>query len=140
MQIQPYLTYNGRCEEAIDFYCRALGARVQMLMRFSEAPEPPPPGAMPPGSGNKVMHASLRIGESDVSMSDGQCTGQAAFEGISLSITVPTVAEADRVFAALLDGGQVCMPQTQTFFSPRFGMVADRFGVRWMVYVPMPMA
>jgi len=140
MLIQPYLMYNGRCEEAIDFYCRALGAKVQMLMRYSEAPEPPPPGSMPAGSENKVMHASLQIGESPVSMSDGHCSGQSAFEGFTLSITVPTVAEADRVFAALADGGQVRMPLTKTFFSPRFGMLADRFGVAWMVYVPAPMA
>jgi PhnB protein len=124
MKVQPYLFFNGRCEEAIDFY---------MLMRFSDAPEPPPADKMPPGSGNKVMHACLRIGETEVMASDGMCSGKAAFEGVSLSLQVPNEAEADRLFNALGEGGQVQMPIGKTFFSPRFGVVADRFGVSWMV-------
>jgi PhnB protein len=135
MQIQPYLFFDGHCEEAIEFYKKALAAEVTMLMRFKESPEPPQPGMIPPGSENKVMHASLRIGEATVLASDGQCHGEANFQGFSLSITVRTEAEADRIFAALADGGQVRTPLTKTFFSPRFGMVADRFGVGWMVYV-----
>ncbi len=135
MQVQPYLFFNGRCEEAVEFYRRALGAEVTMLMRYKESPDPPPPGKLPPGSENKVMHASLRIGDTTVMVSDGTCTGKLGFQGFSLSITVPDVAIADRLFAALADGGQVQMPLAKTFFSPRFGMVADRFGVGWMVYV-----
>ena len=135
MDIQPYLFFDGRCEEAIEFYRKALGARVEMLMRFKESPEQPPPGTNPPGSEDKVMHASLRIGDSTVMVSDGQCTGKPSFQGFSLSITVPDEAEAERTFAALGAGGQVRMPLTKTFFSPRFGMVADRFGVAWMVIV-----
>jgi PhnB protein len=133
MKVQPYLFFNGRCEEAIDFYKRVLGAEVLMLMRFSDAPESPPPGKMPPGSESKVMHACLRIGETEVMASDGMCSGKAAFEGVSLSLEVPNAAEADRLFAALGEGGQVQMPIGPTFFSPRFGVVADRFGVSWMV-------
>ena len=135
MQVQPYLFFNGRCEEAIEFYKKALDAEVTMLMRFKESPEPPPPGTLPPGSENKVMHSSLRIGETVVLASDGRCQGEADFEGFSLSLTVRNEAEADRFFASLADGGQVQMPLAKTFFSPRFGMVADRFGVGWMVYV-----
>lgn len=135
MLVQPYLFFDGRCEEALEFYRKALGAEVTMLMRFKDSPEPHQPGMVPPGGEDKVMHASFRIGESTVMASDGRCTGEPTFEGISLSLTVPNESEAERLFAALGDGGQVQMPLTQTFFSPRFGMVADRFGVSWMIYV-----
>jgi PhnB protein len=135
MQIQPYLFFDGRCEDAIEFYRSALGAEVEMLMRFRDSPDPPPPGMIPPGGENKVMHAALRIGDAMVLASDGRCLGQPSFQGFALSLTVPNEAEANRVFASLADGGQVQMPLAKTFFSPRFGMVADRFGVSWMVYV-----
>jgi PhnB protein len=135
MQVQPYLFFDGRCEDAIEFYRKALGAEVTMLMRFKDSPEPPQPGMVPPGSENKIMHASLQIGETTVMASDGHCTGQGKFQGFSLSISVKDAAEADRLFAALADGGQVQMPLSKTFYSPRFGMVADRFGVSWMVIV-----
>ncbi|MGC1817945.1 MAG: VOC family protein [Casimicrobiaceae bacterium] len=134
MQIQPYLYFDGRCEEAIEFYRRALGAEVTMLMRNKESPEAPPPGTLPAGSENKVMHASFRIGDSVVMASDGHCKGKPSFTGFSLTITVPDTATADRHFNALAEGGQVQMPLAKTFFSPRFGMVADRFGVPWMIY------
>jgi len=135
MLVQSYLFFDGRTEEAIEFYKKALGAKVEMVMRYKEAPEAPPPGMVPPGSENKVMHSSFRIGETVVMASDGNCTGKPAFKGFSLSITVANEGEADRVFAALSDGGQVQMPLGKTFFSPKFGMVADRFGVSWMVIV-----
>jgi PhnB protein len=133
MKVQPYLFFDGRCEEAIEFYKRTLGAEVLMMMRFSETPEPPPPGMVPPGSENKIMHASMRIGETEVMASDGRSMGNPVFQGVSLSLSVPSEAEADRLFKALGDGGQVQMPIGKTFFSPRFGMVADRFGVSWMI-------
>lgn len=135
MQVQPYLFFEGRTEEAIEFYRGALGAEVTMLMRYEESPDEPPPGMVPPGSGKKVMHASFRVGESTIMASDGRCSGKPTFQGISLSITVRDEAEAERVFGALTKGGQVQMPLGKTFFSPRFGMVADRFGVSWMVVV-----
>ena len=130
--VQPYLFFAGRCEEAVEFYRTALGAEVQMLMRFKDSPDP---AMCTPGMEDKVMHATLRIGESIIMASDGRCEGKASFEGFSLSLTQKDVAEADRLFAALADGGQVRMPLAKTFFSPRFGMVADRFGVPWMIYV-----
>jgi len=135
MHVQPYLSFDGRCEEAIEFYRTKLGAEVTMLMRFKDAPEPHQPGMVPPGAENKVMHTSLRIGNTTVLASDGRCTGQPSFRGICLSLTVPSDADAERLFAALGDGGQVQMPLTKTFFSSRFGMVADRFGVPWMIVV-----
>jgi PhnB protein len=135
MQAQPYLFFEGRCEEAVEFYKHVLGAEVMMLMRYKDSPEPPPPGKVPPGSGNKVMHASLRIGESIIMASDGLCQGKPAFHGFSLSLSVRTEAEARRLFGALEDGGQVQMPLAKTFYSPLFGMVNDRFGVGWMVIV-----
>lgn len=135
MQVQPYLFFDGRCEEALEFYRKALGAEVKMLMRNKDSPEPPPPGMLPPGSENKVMHAVFRVGDTEVMASDGRCQGKPDFKGFSLSITVPDEAKADKLFAALADGGQVQMPLAKTFFSPRFGMVADRFGVSWMIYV-----
>jgi PhnB protein len=135
MLVQPYLFFDGKCEEALDFYRRTLGAEVKMLMRFKEAPEKPPEGTMPPGSGDKVMHAEFRVCESTVMASDGHCQGKPSFEGFSLTLAVTSEAEADRLFAALAEGGQVRMPLGKTFFSPKFGMLADRFGVGWMVIV-----
>jgi PhnB protein len=135
MQVQPYLFFDGRCEEAIEFYKRALGAKVEVLMRFKESPEPPQPGMCPPGSDHKVMHASFRIGETTLMASDGRCQGKPSFQGFSLSLTAKDDAEAERLFAAVGEGGQVQMPLGKTFFSSRFGMVADRFGVSWMVVV-----
>jgi len=135
MQIQPYLFFDGRCEEALAFYRDALGAETTMLMRFKDSPEPPVPGMMPPGTDDKVMHASFRVGEAVVLASDGLCGGAPNFQGFTLSLTTADPAEAERLFTALADGGQVRMPLAPTFFSPRFGMVADRFGVGWMVYV-----
>ena len=135
MLVQPYLFFDGRCEEAVDFYRRALGAEVEMLMRMKDSPDPHPSGMLPPDSGDKVMHVSFRIGDTTVMASDGKCAGKPNFQGFSLSLTARDAAEADRLFAALADGGQVQMPLGKTFFSPRFGMVADRFGVSWMVIV-----
>jgi len=133
--VQPYLFFGGRCEEALEFYRTALDAEVTMLMRFKESPEPPPPGAHPPGSENKVMHASVRIGQTTLMVSDGRCEGRTNFQGFALTLTVSTEAEADRLFAALAKGGQMQAPLAKTFFSPRFGMVFDRFGVLWMIMV-----
>jgi PhnB protein len=137
MQVQPYLFFEGRAEEAIEFYRRALGAEVKMLMRYKDGPASAgqgcPDGTVPPG--DKVMHADLRIGDARVLVSDGRCEGKPAFHGFSLAITVNTEAEADRTFNALAEGGKIIMPLDKTFFSPRFGMVADRFGVGWMVLV-----
>ena len=138
MRVQPYLFFDGRCEEAIEFYKKALGAEVEMLMRWKDSPEPPQPGMCAPGSENKVMHACFKIGETSVMASDGRCEGNPSFQsfqGFSLSISVPKEPEAERLFATLAEGGQVQMPLGKTFFSPRFGMVADRFGVSWMVVV-----
>jgi PhnB protein len=133
--IQPYLFFNGSCEQAVEFYRKALGAKVEMMMRFKESPEPPQPGMVPPGFENKIMHTSFRVGETTVMASDGCSAEKPNFQGFSLSLSVSSEAEADRVFAALADGGQVRMPLAKTFWSPRFGMVADRFGVGWMVSV-----
>ena len=134
--VQPYLLFDGRCEEALDFYGKTLGAKVEMLMHFKDSPDPNM--CMPGIDPNKVMHASFRIGSNVLMASDGRCTGQPNFQGFSLSLTVPDEAEAERLFAAVGQGGQVQMPLAKTFFSPRFGMVADRFGVSWMIYVAPP--
>ncbi len=135
MQVQPYLFFNGKCEEAVEFYRKALGAEVMMLMRFKDSPEPLDPKMVPPGAENKVMHMSFRIGDTVILASDGQCQGRAAFQGFALSLTVGNDADADRMLTALADGGRVQMPLTKTFFSPRFGMVTDRFGMLWMIYM-----
>jgi PhnB protein len=136
MQVQSYLFFDGRCEEAIEFYRKTIGAQVGMLMRFKDSPEPCPEGAIPPGQENKVMHASLQIGDSTVMASDGRCTGAPAFQGFSLSLDAASDAEAKRLFDALSEGGQVQMPLGKTFFASSFGMVADKFGVSWMVIKP----
>jgi PhnB protein len=133
--LQPYVFFDGRCEEALEFYRAAVGAEVLFSMRFKDSPEPPQPGMHPPGSENKIMHASVRIGQNTIMASDGRCQGHPNFQGFSLSLTVSDVAEAERLFAALSKGGQVQMPLSKTFFSPSFGMLTDRFGVCWMVHV-----
>ena len=135
MEIQPYLFFDGRCEEAVEFYREALGAEIEMLMRFKDSPDPVPEGMIPPGSENKVMHASLRVGGALVMASDGNCGGQPQFQGFSLSLSVPDAAAAERMFTALARDGQIQMPLGKTFWSPCFGMVRDRFGVAWMVTV-----
>ena len=138
-QVQAYLFFDGRCEEAIEFYKGALGARVDMLMRFKESPDPVPPGMCGPNSDDKVMHSAFHIGDTLIMASDGMAGGKPEFKGFSLSVNARDAADADRIFAALGKGGQVQMPLGKTFFSPRFGMVADKFGVGWMVIVPQAM-
>ena len=135
MKVQPYLMFNGRCEEAINFYKAELGAEVLALMRFKE--NPPPPDKVPPNWDNKVMHSCFKIGETEIMASDGDCADKTAFGGVRLSIQVKNEAEAARAFNGLSKGGTVKMPLGKTFFSPSFGMVNDRFGVSWMV-VTMP--
>jgi PhnB protein len=136
MKVEPYLFFEGRCEEALEFYRTALGAEIIMKMRYSENPEPqqqsPGCGPIPPDA---IMHASFRIGETNVMASDGMASGRPEFKGITLSISPATDADAQRLFAALSDGGQVQMPLAKTFFASSFGMVADRFGVSWMLVV-----
>ncbi len=132
--VEPYLFFGGRCDEALAFYRTALGATVGMVMRFSDSPEPMPPGVLQPGFEHKVMHSSFVVGGTTIMASDG-CGEGSAFSGFSLALSVSTEAEADRAFAALADGGKVTMPLARTFWSPRYGMVTDRFGVLWMVMV-----
>ena len=134
MQVQTYLFFEGRCEEALEFYRDALGAEISMVMRFHENPDDPGQTMFPPGAGDKIMHASLRIGETTVLASDGRCGGSPDFAGMSLTIVVPTETEAERFYSALAATGQIRMPLRKTFFSPAFGMVADQFGVGWMIY------
>ncbi|MDB5744681.1 MAG: 3-demethylubiquinone-9 3-methyltransferase [Polaromonas sp.] len=137
MQVQPYLFFDGRCEEALTFYRTALGAEVTALMRFKDSPEPPSPGSCAPGSEEKIMHANFRIGQTELMASDGRAMGQPAFQGFSLSLSPPSDAEAQRLFSLLSEGGQVQMPLSTTFFASSFGMVADRFGLPWMIVVPL---
>jgi PhnB protein len=139
MTIQPYLFFEGRAEEALNFYKQALGAKEVMLMRYKDSPEAPPPGMVPPGSENKVMHMSFTVGDSLINGSDGGCTGQGSFAGFSLSYQAKDAADAARAFKALSAGGTVRMPLGKTFFSPMFGMLADKFGLGWMVIVPQEM-
>ncbi len=133
--VDAYLFFDGRCEEAFEFYRAKLGAEATMKLRFSDSPEPHQPGMVPPGAENKIMHMQFRIGDTTILASDGRCGGKPTFDGFALSLTVPNDAEADKAFSALSDGGTVEMPLSKTFFSSRFGMLRDRFGVHWMVYV-----
>ena len=130
--VESYLFFGGRCQEAIDFYRGALGAQVDMVLLYKDSPEPPPEDRIPAGFENKVMHASFRIGDTRIMASDG-CEESAKFEGFSLSLSLPTEAEAQRAFSALSEGGHVTMPLGKTFWSPCFGMLTDRFGIGWMI-------
>ena len=136
VQVQPYLFFEGRCEEAIEYYRKALDAKVERVMRYKESPQPPMPGHQVPG--DKVMHASFRIGETQVLASDGFANGKPKFEGFSLTITARDDAHAKRLFGALADGGKVTQPLTKTFFATSFGMVTDKFGMNWMVIAGQP--
>jgi PhnB protein len=133
--VQSYLFFNGRCEEALAFYEKAIGAQVQMKMRFSENPDPPEPGTIPPDHEDKIMHASFQVGDTVLMASDG-CGNEQGFGGFCLSLTVPNEEQAAQCFAALADGGSVTMPLGKTFWSPCFGIVQDRFGIGWMVTTP----
>ncbi len=133
MRVQPYLVFDGRCEEALTFYQKALGAEILSLMRFRDSPIPEALDARPFHNGEKIMNSSFRLGDSLLMASDGSCSGNPEFKGISLSINVPEVGEANRIFAALAEGGEVLVPMTETFFAQCFGIVADRFGVSWLV-------
>jgi PhnB protein len=134
-QLQPYLFFAGRCEEALEFYRAALGAKVEMVMRFDQSPDPVPPGMLEAGFENKIMHSSFQVAGNTIMASDG-CDSKSKFDGFSLALTVPTEAEADKAFDALAEGGKVTMPLSKTFWSPRYGMVTDKFGIGWMVMVP----
>lgn len=136
MQTQIYLFFDGRTEEALDFYKKTLGIEVEMLMRFKDNPDRAKhPDACPPGAEDKVMHSCFKLGDQRVMASDGYAKGKPEFKGFGLSLSVDTEAEADKLFAALSDGGKIEMPLGKTFFSPKFGMVQDKFGVGWMVLV-----
>jgi PhnB protein len=145
MPVQPYLFFEGRCEEALAFYREQLGARMVMMMRYKDNPEASKPEtasgcSLPPGSDDKIMHASFMVGDAMLMASDGMCSGKPQFTGISLSLSAPDEQQAERYFNALSTGGQVRMPMTQTFFAKRFGMVQDKFGVSWMVLGGMEMS
>jgi PhnB protein len=132
MQVQPYLFFDGRCDEALEFYKKAVGAKVDMLMRFKDAPDQ---SMISPGSKDKVMHAQFEVGDTKVLASDGRNTGKPKFDGFALAISANSEADADKMFAALVEGGQVVLAMHKTFFSPRFGMLSDKFGVHWMILV-----
>lgn len=134
-KISPYLFFSGRCDEALAFYTKALGAKVEMVMRFNESPEPAPPGMLQPGFETKVMHSSFLIGDERVMASDG-CDDKSKFDGFRLVLSVKSEAEAHKAFDALSESGKVDMPLCKTFWSPCYGMVTDRFNVGWMVMVP----
>lgn len=139
MPIEAYLMFSGRCEEAVNFYQQALGAELEFLMHYRDSPEPPPPDMMPPGTEDKVMHASLRLGNIRLMACDDCTQRSKGFSGFQLSLTATNISEAERWFSALADGGEVRMPLQKTFFAQTFGMLTDRFGVPWMLIVPEPM-
>ncbi len=136
MHVQAYLSFEGRCAEALEFYKQAIGAEILCAMKFSESPEACPEGALPPGSEDKIMHSAFKVGDTEIMATDGSCTGKASFQGISLTISVTSDAEVERLYQALSDGGQATMPLNKTFFASSFGMVNDRFGVCWMLINP----
>ncbi|TMJ03722.1 MAG: VOC family protein [Alphaproteobacteria bacterium] len=135
MQTQIYLFFDGRAAEALDFYKKTLGIEVETLMRFKDVPGPSDPNCPPPKNPEAVMHASFKLGDQRVMASDGDSGGKPEFKGFALTLSVASEAEADRLFARLSEGGQVQQPLMKTFFSPKFGMLSDKFGVNWMVLI-----
>jgi PhnB protein len=138
MQVTPYLYFDGRCEEALKYYKKVLGAEIGMMMRFKDNPEPPAQSMVPPGSEKKIMHATFTVGGHSIMASDGMCGGAPSFQGFALSLSVKTDMDAEKLFKALKKDGQERMPMIKTFFASRFGMVADKFGVTWMVICEAP--
>jgi len=137
MNLQPYVFFNGRCEEALNFYTEKLGAQVTFKMLFKDAPPPDPNNPSRPELADKIMHANVQLGSSTWMASDGNCDPAAGpFNGFSLSLTIEDIAAAEKCFNALAEGGQVVMPFGQTFWSKGFGMVVDRFGLMWMITLP----
>jgi len=136
MELVPYLFFNGECENALSFYQKALGAKVPLLMRAKDSPVPPPEGKIPPGQEDKIMHCEVQIGDVRFMASDGMASGGPSFHGFSLSLTYSDRKKVDAAFEALAKGGKIDMPLGETFWSPRFGMVTDRFGVQWMITLP----
>ncbi len=132
MQVRPYLFLGGRADEAIAFYEKALGGRLLQRLLYKDSPDNPTTNTAP---AENVMHASLRIGDSTVLLSDGHGAEGARFQGFSLTLSVADDAEVDRRRAALSEGGSVMQAPTKTFFSPRFAMATDRFGVLWIILV-----
>src|SRR3989337_232673 len=130
MKVEPYLMFEGRTEEALQFYQKKLGAKIEAIIRYKENPEPK---YNPPNSDEKVMHSLFRIGDAQIMASDGGCSGKTGFQGFALTLNAADAAEATERFNALAEGGKVQMPLDETFFAKSFGMVADRFGVNWMV-------
>ena len=133
METQAYLFFDGRCEEAVEFYKTALGAEVGPMIRFKESPDQ---SMVAPGTGEKIMHGQMNIGKTTILVSDGRCTGNPGFQGFAMSITVDDPADCDKLFNPLAESGQIQMPLMETFFAKRFGMVIDKFGVMWMVIKP----
>ena len=133
--VQPYIFFDGKCEEALDFYKGAIGAKVDMMMRFKEAPDQ---SQMQPNTGEKVMHASFHVGTTQVLASDGHCAGKPSFQGFGLALNAKDDAEAEKLFTAVGKGGQVLQPLTKTFFASKFGMVTDKFGINWMINCDAP--
>lgn len=131
MQAQPYLFFDGTCAEAMRFYERALGGKLEMLMTVGESPDCE---QMPPGSADRILHACLIVDDGMLMASDSMI-GQPyeKMKGFSVTLSYPTVADAKRVFDALADGGKVTMPLDKTFWAEAFGMVEDRFGTPWMI-------
>ena len=132
MRVEPYLMMSGRCEEALEFYKQAVNAQVVMILRMKDAPDAPPM-PMPPNWGDKIMHCGFTIGQTLVMASDGMSEERVDFSGVTLSITADDETQARRMFDALSASGKVFMPMGKTFWSPCFGMCADKFGVNWML-------
>ena len=135
MRVESYLFFKGQCEEAMNFYKDTVGLEVLFMMRFSESPDQ---SMTQPGMEDKIMHASVKIGDTPLMMSDGDCNGEMEFKGSSLSIGLDNEDEAKRIFDAMSAGGTVTMPLMKTFWSPCFGMFKDKFGIDWMINVDDP--
>ena len=136
MKVESLITFGGRCEEALEFYKKSVGAEVTALMRWKESPDAAMKG--PPGYGEKIMHANFRIGETQLMAEDGLGDKAAEFKGMTLAIEAADDAEAKRVFTALGEGGKVTMALMKTFWTSSFGMLTDKFGVPWVVNVTAP--
>lgn len=133
MFVQPYLFFNGRCEEALKFYGQVLGAEVTMMMRFGESPDPQTKANMAPGTEDKIMHANVRIRDTQIMVSDGRCAGTSQFYGFALTLNAKDAADAEKLYTTLGEGGTPHAPLTETFFADKFGMMTDKFGVLWMI-------
>ena len=136
MKLNPYLNYGGNCKEAFEFYAKNMGGKINAMLTFADQPNPE---NAPPDWKNKIMYASMSIGETEIMGSDAPVDRFQPMRSVYLALRVDNTPEAERLYKLLTDGGEIFMPMEETFFAHRFAMLRDKFGTSWMILHQKPM-